>query len=91
VGKPLVRFCEGQENNCRYGKDLVAPPRKQAANRENKYFPVASGGSCLLEKEIKSEYRILNVECRRNVFFLFYKIDRAKRNHPSKFCGSLLK
>jgi len=50
VGKPLVRFCEGQENNCRYGKDLVAPPRKQAENRENKYFPIASGGSCLLEK-----------------------------------------
>jgi len=27
----------------------VAPPRKQAENRENKYFPTASGGSCLLE------------------------------------------
>jgi hypothetical protein len=55
VGKPLVRFCEGQENNCRYGKDLVAPPRKQAENRENKYFPIASGGSCLLEKDWKAD------------------------------------
>jgi len=36
VGKPLVRFCEGQE--------------KQTENRENKHFPIASGGSCLLEK-----------------------------------------
>ena len=50
MGKPLVRFCEGQENNCRYGKDHVAPPRKQAENRENKYFPAALGGSCLLER-----------------------------------------
>ena len=46
----------------------------------------------------KSEYRIMNIECRRNVFCplwafvsngLFYKKDWAKRNHPSKFCGSL--
>jgi hypothetical protein len=28
----------------------VAPPRKQADNRENKHFPIALGGSCLLEK-----------------------------------------
>ena len=28
----------------------MAPPRKQADNRENKHFPIASGGSCLLEK-----------------------------------------
>ena len=27
----------------------MAPPRKQAENRENKYFPTALGGSCLLE------------------------------------------
>jgi len=31
-------------------KDLVAPPRKQAENRENKHFPAALGGFCLLEK-----------------------------------------
>ena len=24
-----------------YGRDIVAPPRKQAANRENKHRPVA--------------------------------------------------
>jgi len=29
-----------------------------------------------------------NIECRRNVFCLFYKKDWAKRNHPSTFCGS---
>jgi hypothetical protein len=28
----------------------VAPPRKQAANRENKHVPAAMEGSCLLEK-----------------------------------------
>lgn len=40
----------------------------------------------------------MNIECRRNVFYLFYKkIERhtahalalRERNHPSKFCGSL--
>jgi len=33
----------------------VAPPRKQADNRENKHFPIALGGSCLLEKGKKME------------------------------------
>jgi hypothetical protein len=33
----------------------VAPPRKQADNRENKHFPAASGGFCLLEKVGKSK------------------------------------
>ena len=33
--------------------------------------------------------RISNVECRRNVFSLFYKKDRAQRFHPSIFCGSI--
>ena len=28
----------------------MAPPRKQADNRENKHFPAALGGFCLLEK-----------------------------------------
>ncbi len=41
----------------------------------------------------------MNIECRRNVFCLFYKFDRAKRYYPStfdirysavlRFCGSL--
>jgi len=29
----------------------VAPPRKQAENGENKHFPAALGGFCLLEKK----------------------------------------
>ena len=28
----------------------MAPPRKQAENRENKHFPAALGGFCLLER-----------------------------------------
>jgi hypothetical protein len=36
-------------------KDLVAPPRKQAENGENKHFPAASGGFCLLEKRGNGE------------------------------------
>ena len=28
----------------------MAPPRKQVENGENKHFPIALGGSCLLEK-----------------------------------------
>jgi hypothetical protein len=33
----------------------VAPPRKQAENRENKRLPTALVGSCLLEKMRKLE------------------------------------
>jgi len=49
-------------------------------------------------KNANIEYRIMNVEYRRNVFCLFYKKDWAsllrqigyeskERNHPSTFCG----
>ena len=30
-------------------------------------------------------------KCRRKVFCLFYENERAKRYHPSTFCGSLFK
>ena len=46
----------------------------------------------------KNEYRIMNIECRRNVFCLFYKkterSDSILRNSAvrySIFCGSLSK
>ena len=46
----------------------------------------------------KNEYRIMNIECRRNVFCLFYKkIERSEttlRHYAvpySIFCGSLSK
>jgi len=50
-GKAACPVLRGAGEQLRYGRDLVAPPRKQAENRENKRFPVALGGSCLLEKE----------------------------------------
>jgi hypothetical protein len=37
MGKPLVRFCEGQEFNRRYGRDIVAPPRKQAETEKTNF------------------------------------------------------
>jgi hypothetical protein len=43
MGKPLVRFCEGSGYNSGHGRDIVAPPRKQAANRENKLRPKVTG------------------------------------------------
>ncbi len=43
---PVLRGAGGQPA---YGRDTVAPPRKQAANREHKRRPVALGDSCLLE------------------------------------------
>ena len=49
-GKSACPVLGGAGEQLRYGKDLVAPPRKQADNGENKHFPAASGGSCLLEK-----------------------------------------
>ena len=39
VGKLLVRFCEGHGVQLMYGRDIVAPPGNQAANRENKHQP----------------------------------------------------
>ena len=47
MGKPLVRFWEGQESPTVW--TIVAPPRKQAANGEDEHRPVAVGDSCLLE------------------------------------------
>jgi hypothetical protein len=49
-GKAACPVLGGAGEQLGYGKDLVAPPRKQAGNRENKHFPAASGGSCLLER-----------------------------------------
>ncbi len=43
---PVLR---GAGVQLKYGRDIVAPPRKQAANREHKLRPVAPGDSCLLE------------------------------------------
>jgi hypothetical protein len=45
------------------------------------------GGMRNGEKE-NDEYRITNIECRRKEFYQLY-YDKAKRFHPSTFCGSL--
>ena len=50
MGNPLVRFCEGQEFNCEYGRDIVAPPRKAGGNREDKHCPVRSQKSPVYSK-----------------------------------------
>jgi hypothetical protein len=49
VGKPLVRFCEGPGCNLDHGRDHVAPPGKQAANREHKLRLPVRGVPGLLE------------------------------------------
>src|SRR5512139_994769 len=38
MGKPLVRFREGQEIQPGYGRDLVAPSRKQAVTEKTNFF-----------------------------------------------------
>jgi hypothetical protein len=38
MGKPLVRFREGQEIQPGYGRDIVAPPRKQVATEKTNFF-----------------------------------------------------
>jgi len=45
----LSGSAEGPGNNRRYGCDLVAPPGNQAANREYKLQPIATGGPGLLD------------------------------------------
>ena len=50
LGKPLVRFCEGLECNSGDGGNIVAPPRKQAANSEHQPPPVVRAVSSLLER-----------------------------------------
>ena len=54
LGKPLVRFCEGLERNSGDGRNIVAPPRKQAANGEHKPLPLAWGVSSLLATKPRS-------------------------------------
>jgi len=48
-GKSACPVLRGAGVQLEYGRDIVAPPRKQAANREHKLRPVAPGDSCLLE------------------------------------------
>ncbi len=48
-GKAACPVLRGAGVQLEYGRDIVAPPRKQAANREHKRRPVAPGDSCLLE------------------------------------------
>jgi hypothetical protein len=38
MGKPLVRFREGQETQPGYGRDIVAPPRKQVVTEKTNIF-----------------------------------------------------
>jgi hypothetical protein len=38
MGKPLVRFREGQEIQPGYGRDIVAPPRKQVATEKTNFL-----------------------------------------------------
>src|SRR5512135_572158 len=38
MGKPLVRFREGQETQPGYGRDIVAPSRKQVATEKTNFF-----------------------------------------------------
>jgi len=49
LGKPLVRFCEGPGRNLDHGRDHVAPPGNQAANREDKHRPTVREVPGLLE------------------------------------------
>jgi len=49
LGKPLVRFCEGPGRNSDHGRDPVAPPGNQAANREHKHRPTVREVPGLLE------------------------------------------
>ncbi len=48
-GKSACPVLRGAGVQLEYGRDIVAPSRKQAANREHKLRPVALGDSCLLE------------------------------------------
>ena len=38
MGKPLVRFREGQEIQPGYGRDIVAPPRKHVVTEKTNFF-----------------------------------------------------
>jgi len=49
-GKSACPVLRGAGAQLEYGRDIVAPSRKQAANREHKLRPVAPGDSCLLEE-----------------------------------------
>ena len=51
MGNPLVRFWEGPGGNRRYGRDIVAPLRKLAANREHKRRPAALEVPGLLDND----------------------------------------
>ncbi len=48
-GKSACPVLRGAGVQPGYGRDTVAPPRKQAANGEDEHRPAAPGGSCLLE------------------------------------------
>jgi hypothetical protein len=71
-GKAACPVLGGAGEQLRYGKDIVAPSRKQADNRENKYFPVASGGSYLLEKKATGREQCGKDIVRRSKTIVFY-------------------
>jgi hypothetical protein len=48
-GKSACPVLRGAGVQLEYGRDIVAPSRKQTANGEHKHRPVAPGDSCLLE------------------------------------------
>ena len=48
-GKAACPVLRGAGVQLAPGQDIVAPPRKQAANREHKHCPPAPGVSCLLD------------------------------------------
>ena len=49
-GKSACPVLRGAGVQLEYGRDIVAPSRKQTANGEHKHRPVAPGDSCLLEE-----------------------------------------
>jgi len=50
MGKPLVRFREGQETN-RIWKRYCGTIAKAGGNGENKHLPAVAEGSCLLKQK----------------------------------------
>ncbi len=63
-GKSACPVLRGAGVQLKYGRDIVAPPRKQAANREHKRRPVASGDSLPTRRIV---YKALDLKLNREV------------------------
>ncbi len=63
-GKSACPVLRGAGVQLEYGRDIVAPPRKQAANREHKLRPVALGDSLPTRREV---YRARDTKLGRDV------------------------